>query len=103
MALTPAQEAQYALANGVSRSDLSPAAQVEYDRLVHDLQVAKGSGAPRHQGAAEEERWRAREAAKATARREATIDAMDFKWNYPTLKVLSGTVRSSGQSLMTGK
>ena len=34
MALTPAEEAKYALNHGVSRSDLSPEAQTEYDRLV---------------------------------------------------------------------
>jgi Short C-terminal domain len=34
MAMTPAQEARYALGYGLSRSDLSMAAQIEYDRLV---------------------------------------------------------------------
>ena len=85
--MTPEQEAAYALDYGVSRSDLSPAAQTEYDRLVHDQQIAKGSEAPRYQSAAEEEQWKVSQAAKATARREATIDAMDFKWDYPALKV----------------
>jgi hypothetical protein len=41
MALTPAQEAQYALDNGVSGSDLSPAAQVEYDRLLPAWQARR--------------------------------------------------------------
>jgi Short C-terminal domain len=34
MAMTPEQEARYALGYGVARSDLSLAAQLEYDRLV---------------------------------------------------------------------
>jgi len=34
MALTPDQEARYALGNGVARSDLSKGAQLIYDRLV---------------------------------------------------------------------
>jgi len=34
MALKPTDEAKYALASGMSRSDLSVAAQTEYDRLV---------------------------------------------------------------------
>ena len=44
MALTPAEEAQYALSFGVSRSDLSLGAQIEYDRLV-----AEGYGTPPQQ------------------------------------------------------
>ena len=36
MAMTPAQEAQYAISNGVNRSDLSQGAQIEYDRLIAD-------------------------------------------------------------------
>ncbi len=34
MALTPTEEAKYALDYGIRRSDLSPGAQIEYDRLV---------------------------------------------------------------------
>ncbi len=41
MALTPAEEAKYALDFGVSRSDLSLPAQLEYDRLM-----AEGYGTP---------------------------------------------------------
>ena len=77
MALTPTREAKYALDYGVSRSDLSPGARIEYDRLV-----AEGYGAARQyerQRAAEEERRKASQAAKEAARREATIDAMNFK------------------------
>ena len=41
MALTPTEEAQYALSFGVSRSDLSPEAQAEYDRLAPDYSRAQ--------------------------------------------------------------
>jgi len=41
MAMTPSEEARYALDFGVSRSDLSLPAQLEYDRLV-----AEGHGTP---------------------------------------------------------
>jgi hypothetical protein len=39
------------------------------------------------QRAAEEQRRQADQSAKQAARREATIDAMNFKWDYPALKV----------------
>ncbi len=38
MAMTPREEAAYALDFGVSRSDLSPEAQAEYDRLAGERQ-----------------------------------------------------------------
>ena len=41
MALTPTEEARYALSFGVSRSDLSPEAQAEYDRLAPDYSRAQ--------------------------------------------------------------
>jgi hypothetical protein len=44
MALTPTEEAQYALNFGLSRSDLSLGAQIEYDRLI-----AEGYGIPPQQ------------------------------------------------------
>jgi len=45
MALTPTEEAKYALDYGVSRSDLSLGAQIEYDRLVAEG-YAKPPGSP---------------------------------------------------------
>src|SRR5580700_7778690 len=39
------------------------------------------------QKAAEEKQRKDAQAAKEAARREATIDAMQFKWDYPALKV----------------
>jgi hypothetical protein len=57
MAMTPAQEAQYAISNGVNRSDLSQGAQIEYDRIIAD-----GYGTPQEQRpATKEERMRARQ------------------------------------------
>lgn len=50
MAMTPAQEAQYAISNGVNRSDLSQGAQIEYDRLIAD-----GYGTPQGQRPATKE------------------------------------------------
>src|SRR5260370_264189 len=41
MAMTPREEAAYALDFGVSRSDLSPEAQAEYDRLAGERQEAR--------------------------------------------------------------
>ena len=41
MALTPTQEAQYALNFGVSRSDLSSEAQAEYDPLAEGHKQAQ--------------------------------------------------------------
>lgn len=38
--MTPAQEAGYALANGVARSDLTPEVQAEYDKLVAERDPA---------------------------------------------------------------
>jgi hypothetical protein len=43
--MTPAEQAGYALANGVSRSDLSPAAQAEYDRLLPAHQARREESA----------------------------------------------------------
>jgi hypothetical protein len=56
MALTPLEEAKYALANNVKRSDLSHAAQAEYDRLL-----------PAHQARLEESARRAQEREKRAA------------------------------------
>lgn len=100
MALTPTEEASYALGYGVSRSDLSPGAQIEYDRLV-----AEGHGVHRYerQRAAEEERRKAGQAAKEAARREATIDAMSFKWDYPVLKVFVRNGKVVRPTLNDGK
>ena len=56
MALTPLEEAEYALAYNVKRSDLSPAAQAEYDRLL-----------PAHHGRLEESARRAQEREKRAA------------------------------------
>lgn len=39
MALTPAQEARYALDYGLDRKDLKPEVQAEYDRLVAEAPV----------------------------------------------------------------
>ncbi len=49
MAMTPREEATYALDFGVSRRDLSPVAQVEYDRLI-----AEGYGTERREQFARE-------------------------------------------------
>jgi hypothetical protein len=38
--MTPEQEARYALGFGVARSDLSPDAQLAYDRLVEQQKAA---------------------------------------------------------------
>jgi hypothetical protein len=46
---TPAEEARYALGFGVSRSDLSPAAQIEYDRLLPAEQARREEAARRRQ------------------------------------------------------
>jgi hypothetical protein len=56
MALTPLEEATYALAYNGKRSDLSPAAQAEYDRLL-----------PAHQARLEESARRAQEREKRAA------------------------------------
>jgi hypothetical protein len=63
MAVTPAEEAKYALDYGVSRSDLSLGAQIEYDRLV-----AEGYGTT-PQELTKEERKQARQKLNEEKRR----------------------------------
>jgi hypothetical protein len=55
------------------------------------------------QMAAAQEHRKAAQAAKATAAKEATIDAMDFKWDYPALKVFIRDGRVVRPTLNDGK
>lgn len=66
MALTPTEQAKYALDYGVSRSDLSLGAQIEYDRLV-----AEGHGTPpqEERPLTKEERAQARQQRRKENRR----------------------------------
>jgi hypothetical protein len=67
MPMGPTEEAAYALDFGVNRSDLSPAAQEQYDQMVADQQAYR---APAERPLTKEERKQARQARREDSARK---------------------------------
>ncbi len=114
MALTPTEEAKYALNYGVSRSDLSLGAQIEYDRLVAEgyepAKTAPVTGTKRTLTPAEIDRVRAlyEKTARALEDMQERVAALDpTDGLYPRLvqerdKLVSAKEQLA-QVLLTGR